>query len=121
MSNWSVKQSRQSAETVNPIRDIVDKLDFNNLPKDYALIQLSIGDPSKYGNLPVPKSALRAVTTKVLANDSNGYLPSVGDKKARDAISARYTSKLANASKTKTSKVLNNFKYTAKDVFITSG
>jgi len=105
--------------TVNPIRDIVDKLDFNSLPKEYTLIQLSIGDPSKYGNLPVPKSALKILSEKVLEGESNGYLPSHGSGIARKAISDKYNEKLKQNKDKLPS--LKNFEYTQNDVFITSG
>lgn len=104
---WLVEPSFRSKETTNPIRDIVDKLDFNNLPKGKNLVSLSIGDPTKYGNLPVPKSAVRAVIRTLENGQANGYEPSFGNKAARDAISQRYS--------------FGKQKFDSKDVFICSG
>jgi tyrosine aminotransferase len=104
---WFIKPSLRALETVNPIRDIVDKLDFNNLPKEKDLVSLSIGDPTKYGNFPVPMSAVQAVVRAVEDGESNGYQPSFGNQKAQEAIAKRYSTK--------------ENKFVSKDVFIGSG
>lgn len=104
---WRVECSKGALGTVNPIRDIVDKLDFKSLPKDKKLIQLSIGDPSKYGNLPIPPTAQKAIIEVVQNGDSNGYQPSFGMLSAREAIAERYSTATMT--------------YKAQDVYIGSG
>jgi len=104
---WLIEPSVHSKKTTNPIRDVVDKLDFDNITKEKSLVSLGIGDPTKYGNLPVPKSAVQAVIHTLEKGDANGYQPSFGNKKARDAISQRYSTEKQ--------------KFDAKDVFIGSG
>lgn len=90
-ADWTVASSNTAKGTTNPIREIVDKLDFNNLPKNKELISLSIGDPTKFGNLPVPKAAVKSILEVLSAGDNNGYGPSFGLPKARTAIAERYS------------------------------
>jgi len=106
--DWVIQPSNTAKGTVNPIREIVDKLDLNDLPKGKALIPLSIGDPTKFGNLPVPKQARKAVLRALESGDANGYQPSFGTADARDAIADRYSDRY-------------NQGYTPADVFIGSG
>ena len=51
--NWiELEQSICASNTINPIRNIVDKL---VKPKDKQLISLAIGDPTVFGNFQPPK------------------------------------------------------------------
>ena len=148
MSAWTVEPSETAKGTTNPIREIVDQLDFNNLPKNKELSTKSLfsvrkniffhvvcveflfplvtttkrscnffplpffssGDPTKFGNLPVPKAAVAAVTEILKEGDDNGYGPSFGLPKARVAIAERYSQKMGRKDY-----------YTPMDVFLGSG
>jgi len=106
--SWTISTSQTAKETVNPIRAIIDKLDLNDLPKGKPLIPLSIGDPTKFGNLPVPKVAVRAVVECVQSGDANGYQPSSGPMLAREAVAKRYNERYGAS-------------YDPKDIFLASG
>ncbi|XP_037085754.1 LOW QUALITY PROTEIN: tyrosine aminotransferase-like [Pollicipes pollicipes] len=103
---WDVPASNISKNTSNPIRAIVDTIELNPNP-DKQMIALSIGDPTVFGNLKPAEVVIEAVVESVKSMKFNGYVPSTGTPKAREAIAA-YTS-------TETSHV------TAKDVIICSG
>lgn len=87
---WSLEPSIAAQNTVNPIRNIVDKLVVS---KDAVkpLIPLSIGDPTVFGNLPPPESVIQAVVEKTASGKFNGYGPSTGLPEARSAIASKYT------------------------------
>jgi len=106
---WKVECSRTAQNTTNPIREIVDKLDLKNLPHGKTFIPLSIGDPSKFGNLPVPKAATDALLEAIASGDHNGYEASFGTHEARVAIANRYN------------EVSGISRYNESDVFIGSG
>jgi tyrosine aminotransferase len=107
-NKWTISSSKTAKETTNPIREIVDKLDLKNLPKGKPLIPLSIGDPSKFGNLPVPKIAIKAVVEALESGDANGYQPSFGNQPAREAIAKRYNERFHTS-------------YEPKDIYLGSG
>lgn len=104
--SWSIPSTDISDRTINPIRAIVDKL---NIPesKDKPLIPLSIGDPTVFGNLETPASAVHAITKQLMSKKFNGYAPAVGLPMAREAIAKKFATK--------------NAPLTASDVIITSG
>lgn len=106
---WTVQCSKTAQSTTNPIREIVDKLDLKNLPKGKTFIPLSIGDPSRFGNLPVPKVATDALLDTIKSGDHNGYQPSFGTQDARSAVAQRYN------------EMLEVSQYSDSDVFIGSG
>jgi len=82
--------SVQAGRTSNPIRKIVDRL---KPPKDASrkLISLSIGDPTKYGNLRTHHSVISALVLSVHSNGFNGYPHSCGYPESRSAV-AQYAS-----------------------------
>ncbi|KAI3651594.1 hypothetical protein MP228_002897 [Amoeboaphelidium protococcarum] len=106
-TEWSqVKVSAKSRQTVNPIRNIVDKLKVDP-HSSKSLISLSIGDPTVFGNFNPPEHIQDATLQIIKDAKHNGYLPSFGDKAAREAI-AQYQS-------------VEGFELSADDVVVTSG
>lgn len=103
---WSVPVSKMATNTFNPIRNIVDTMKLTPHP-DKPMIALSIGDPTVFGNLPMPENCEVAVTEAVKKRSFNGYAPSIGYEDSRQAV-ADYVS-------TPTSRV------DSKDVVLASG
>jgi len=87
----SIPASRRSERTVNPIRAIVDALQIPSHTKK-PLLKLSLGDPTVFGNMDVPDSAIEDVVSKLRTKKINGYLPSTGLPEARRAIAMKFTS-----------------------------
>ncbi|KAK7114648.1 tyrosine aminotransferase-like [Littorina saxatilis] len=105
-TEWGVRASNYALSTFNPIRSIVDGMKLTPHP-DKPMIALSIGDPTVFGNLPVPEAAEDAIIKALKTRTYNGYGPSTGYEKARAAV-AEYVS-------TPTTKV------EARDVVLCSG
>ncbi|EDV29819.1 Tyrosine aminotransferase [Trichoplax sp. H2] len=104
--NWEVKSSFLARNTFNPIRKYVESLPAKpNQAK--TLIPLNIGDPTIFGNLQPPESAINAVTKATLTCANNGYSPSIGYKKTRDALAKFYSR--------------SGMEFTGNDVILTSG
>ena len=77
-SDWShVAASRSSMRVSNPIRDIVDQLDLDKINKSKPMIPLSIGDPTKFGNLDTDRSISAALLGSVHSAMYNGYPVSI--------------------------------------------
>ena len=75
---WLPVPASQSAQnTVNPIRRIVDRVKITPNPSK-AMIALSIGDPTHYGNMLPPIEALEAVADALQSPTAHGYAPSFG-------------------------------------------
>ncbi len=89
-AEWFIPASLSSKRTLNPIRAIVDKLVIP-LNSGKSLIPLSIGDPTVFGNLQPPPTALAEMTRLLFEGKSNGYAPSTGTVAARTAIATRYS------------------------------
>lgn len=89
--DWFIPSSLASSRTLNPIRAIVDRLVVPT-GTDKKLLPLSIGDPTVFGNLQPPESAIQELTRIIQSGKANGYAPSTGTKEARSAIARRYTS-----------------------------
>jgi len=85
-----ISSSKKSKRTTNPIRNIVDNL---KPPKDHPkpFLNLALGDPTAHGNMTCPSVLVEAVQKVLETNSANGYIPSVGAPKAREAI-AKYSS-----------------------------
>ena len=98
--------STRAANTLNPIRAIVDHLKVKPNP-ELDVIPLSIGDPTVFGYLATSDEANEAVIKAVKSKKFNGYGPSAGLEMARSAV-ADYTS-------------VEGAKYDTKDVVLTSG
>jgi len=102
----NVPISERAKRTVNPIRAIVDSLHIpSNTPK--PLLKLSLGDPTVFGNMDVPDSAIEDIIVKLRSKRINGYLPSTGLDSARRAIALKFSREEA--------------KLTENDVIINSG
>ncbi|KAF0984306.1 hypothetical protein FDP41_007483 [Naegleria fowleri] len=93
-SSWSsIKPSHSSMRTVNPIRQIVDKLRDEDLNPQKKKLSLSIGDPTVFGNLRTDKVVEEAVIRAVQSGACNGYAPSMGRDDARKAVAKRCSTK----------------------------
>lgn len=109
---WSnIHASRSSLRTSNPIRLIVDQLNPSQANKDKALIPLSIGDPTVFGNLETDDHVNRAVISAIQSHKFNGYAHACGYAEARVAIAQKYAEKFAT----------NSNHFTPDDVTLASG
>ena len=75
----------------NPIRDIVDQLDLSKCNKEKDLIPLSIGDPTKFGNMDTDRTVSGAILSSVHTGLYNGYPPSDGFVESRQAVADLYS------------------------------
>eukprot|EP00835_Amoeboradix_gromovi_P004152 NODE_307_length_11332_cov_0.276774.p3 type:complete len:390 gc:universal NODE_307_length_11332_cov_0.276774:3968-2799(-) len=100
------KISEQASRTHNPIRAIVDNIQEWN--KDLEKIALSLGDPTVFGNFPVPKTVTDSICSALASGKANGYPPSVGYESARLAVADFWSS-------------ANNSKVSKDQVILTSG
>ncbi|XP_072350698.1 tyrosine aminotransferase-like, partial [Scyliorhinus torazame] len=75
-TKWNVRSSEMSKRTFNPIRAIVDNMRIEPNP-DKAMISLSIGDPTVFGNLPTDNKVLQAMKNAVDSGKFNGYASSI--------------------------------------------
>jgi tyrosine aminotransferase len=88
MSDWPLNASAMSLRTTNPIRALVDQLKIEPNP-DKSVIQLSLGDPTLFGNLPCP-AILRDLVSDAVHSSAcaAGYGPATGTLDARTAVAA---------------------------------
>lgn len=103
---WNVRASHIARRTHNPIRSIVENIVVEPNPNK-PMIALSIGDPTTFGNLKPAKEVLEAVQESVASQLYNGYAPSTGYEKAREAVAEYSSSEFV--------------KVEAKDVILCSG
>ncbi|XP_057204633.1 tyrosine aminotransferase [Triplophysa rosa] len=87
---WTVRASEMSKNTLNPIRAIVDGMKLTPNPEK-PMIALSIGDPTVFGNLPTDDTVLQAMKEAIDSYKYNGYAPSVGYQKSREAVANFYS------------------------------
>ncbi|XP_068459740.1 tyrosine aminotransferase [Clinocottus analis] len=87
---WEVKPSEMADNTLNPIRAIVDGMQLTPNPEK-PMISLSIGDPTLFGNLPTDNAVLQAMKDAIDSQKYNGYAPSVGYLKSRQAVANFYS------------------------------
>ncbi|KAM3869832.1 tyrosine aminotransferase [Diretmus argenteus] len=87
---WDVKPSEMATKTLNPIRAIVDGMKLTPNPEK-PMIALSIGDPTVFGNLPTDDSVLQAMKDAIDSQKYNGYAPSIGYQKSREAVANYYS------------------------------
>ncbi|XP_012683593.1 tyrosine aminotransferase [Clupea harengus] len=106
IKRWNVHASEMSKKTLNPIRAIVDGMKLTPNPEK-PMIALSIGDPTVFGNLPTDDKVLQAMKDAIDSQKYNGYAPSVGYQKSREAVANFYNRPVAPVE--------------AKDVILTSG
>eukprot|EP00457_Paulinella_chromatophora_P009071 gb/GEZN01009125.1/.p1 GENE.gb/GEZN01009125.1/~~gb/GEZN01009125.1/.p1 ORF type:complete len:435 (-),score=67.53 gb/GEZN01009125.1/:51-1334(-) len=86
---WCILGSDIAQATLNPIREVVDKIKFPPPDPAKPIIKLSLGDPCVFGNLNPPKEVMDAVVDAL--QGTGGYVPSVGTKEAREAIAAKFS------------------------------
>ncbi|XP_051884589.1 tyrosine aminotransferase [Pristis pectinata] len=89
-TKWNIRASEMSKRTFNPIRAIVDNMKIEPNPEK-AMITLSIGDPTVFGNLPTNEKILQAMKEAVDSGRFNGYAPSIGYQSSRDAVANFYS------------------------------
>ncbi|KAM6937357.1 tyrosine aminotransferase [Xenentodon cancila] len=87
---WEVNPSEMANKTLNPIRLIVDGMKLTPNP-DKPMIALSIGDPTVFGNMPTDAAVLQALKDAIDSQKYNGYAPSVGYLKSRQAVANFYS------------------------------
>uniref|UniRef100_A0A3P9IT29 Tyrosine aminotransferase n=1 Tax=Oryzias latipes TaxID=8090 RepID=A0A3P9IT29_ORYLA len=87
---WDVKPSEMANNTLNPIRAIVDGMKLTPNPEK-PMIALSIGDPTVFGNLPTDDAVIQAMKDAIDCQKYNGYAPSVGYLKSRQAVANFYS------------------------------
>ncbi|QQP49811.1 Uncharacterized protein FKW44_010605, partial [Caligus rogercresseyi] len=74
---WKIQESDFARNTFNPIRSLVMSLKSSANPsKD--LIDLSLGDPTVFGNLKPHENIIKAFQDSLLSGKYNGYGPSTG-------------------------------------------
>lgn len=106
-SSWKpINATKSSLRITNPIRDIVDKIQFPDMPNK-PLISLSIGDPTVFGNLKGSKLINETLKQNIDSEKFNGYAPSIGYVQSRKAIAERFSNSLSHL--------------TENDIIITSG
>ncbi|KAM4834038.1 tyrosine aminotransferase isoform 1-T3 [Thomomys bottae] len=88
-SRWSVRPSDMANKTFNPIRAIVDSVKVEPNPNK-AMISLSIGDPTVFGNLPTDPEVTQAMKDALDSGKYNGYAPSIGYLSSREEIASYY-------------------------------
>ena len=91
LMEWDeVRASEASQRTANKIRQVVD-VDRIKPNPEKKLISLGLGDPSIGGNLDTDEVVTEALVKQVRCMRSNGYPPSSGLLKAKEAIVQRYS------------------------------
>ncbi|KAM4801318.1 tyrosine aminotransferase isoform X2 [Urocitellus parryii] len=105
-ARWSVKPSDMSDKTFNPIRAIVDSMKVKPNPNK-AMISLSIGDPTVFGNLPTDPEVTQAMKDALDSGKYNGYAPSIGYLSSLEEVASYFHCPEAPLE--------------AKDVILTSG
>jgi len=105
-SEWKVNASVVAKNTFNPIRDIMETMEFTPNPEK-KMISLALGDPTVYKNLNPAPEVVEAVRDSLIGGLKNGYGPSTGFVDARQAV-ADYVS-------------VPGAKVTADDVILCSG
>jgi len=87
---WHIPASVTAKTTFNPIRSIVDRMKITPNPEK-QMIALSIGDPTVFGNLEPCNEMVDAVMKCIKDSKHNGYAPSTGYVKTREAIAADHS------------------------------
>uniref|UniRef100_A0A0K2SYQ4 Tyrosine aminotransferase n=2 Tax=Lepeophtheirus salmonis TaxID=72036 RepID=A0A0K2SYQ4_LEPSM len=103
---WKIQESDFAKNTFNPIRSLLKTLKGNANPsKD--LIDLSLGDPTVFGNLKPHENIIKAFEDSLRSGKYNGYGPSTGHAIARKAVAEHVS--------------IPGAEVTADDVILTSG
>lgn len=90
MSDWNVKASHHSLNTVNPVREVVANI---LLPAGFHKLTytLALGDPSVFPDFAVNPVFVKAVVHSLRVGRGNGYADSRGSREARVCL-AKYFS-----------------------------
>ncbi|XP_065913496.1 tyrosine aminotransferase-like isoform X3 [Dysidea avara] len=89
-TSLTIPASDESNGLVNKLRQIVDEKEMTtNSDKD--LFNISVGDPTFFGNLPIHQVMKKAVKEVVDSDNFNGYGPAHGLLCARQAVAKHYT------------------------------
>ena len=94
-TGWIVPGSKESVRCVNPVRSVVEvdcKEALEQRDQSMELINTSTGDPTRFGTLPVHPAVNEAVIKVISSNEYNGYWPSNGIPRVREAV-AQYFSR----------------------------
>lgn len=86
---WVVQGSKESVACINPVRGVVEddfKEALSRQNPALDLIDTSTGDPTRFGTLPVHEAVTESLVRVVQSNDYNGYGPSNGLPKTREAV-----------------------------------
>ncbi|TNY17346.1 tyrosine aminotransferase [Rhodotorula diobovata] len=97
----------------NPIREIIANIDLSAPPEagvPKQLINLGLGDPSVFGNLPPAPESIAAIEASLKSGRALGYPESVGYPDAREAV-ANYFDEGSNGT----------WRVTKNDVIMTHG
>ncbi|OMJ28242.1 Tyrosine aminotransferase [Smittium culicis] len=93
-STWAmVEPSNTSNQTTNPIRSMLESstASFETEESKLPVINMSLGDPTLYGNFKTHPCVLEAISESLLSYESNGYSPPTGRLDAREAIAKEYS------------------------------
>ncbi|GAA6004078.1 uncharacterized protein JCM10292_005873 [Rhodotorula paludigena] len=85
----AVRTSSLSKRIANPIREIIAGIDLSAPPEkgvDKPLINLGLGDPSVFGNMPPAPETIEAIEASLKSGRALGYPESVGYPDAREAV-----------------------------------
>jgi tyrosine aminotransferase len=88
---WKLTCSPRAKSTFNPIRNFVQNMSVKPNPEKTP-IRLSVGDPTEFGNLPIPQQAVQQLSENILSGKYNGYTMSFGSLEARKAIADYFSS-----------------------------
>lgn len=89
MSQWIVKPSLSSDQTINPVREFVGTI---KLPEDFHMptYSLALGDPSMFPDFQAEPSMVEAVAQCLANGKGNGYTDSSGSREARETIARNF-------------------------------
>jgi hypothetical protein len=93
-TSWKpIKAAELVQRLVNPIRDVVSAIDLSGSDVGgKSFLNLGLGDPSVFGNLPPPPAALNAIVGAVVNGTADGYPQSVGYDDTRTAVADYFDS-----------------------------
>ncbi len=93
-SKWiePIEISSFALNTLNPVRRLLEQMNLEpNSSKQ--VISLSIGDPTILSDIQKPDQFQLTISNQVAVKANDGYTPSFGTERARDAV-AKYNSRL---------------------------
>ncbi|ORY90900.1 tyrosine aminotransferase [Leucosporidium creatinivorum] len=108
-----IKMSSSVRKIGNPIRELMTGIDLGAAPEKGSqkpLLNLGLGDPTVFGNMPPHPAALDAIEASLRSGRADGYPESVGYADARQAV-ADYFDEGASG----------NWRITKRDVVMTHG